>query len=307
MTAGEPDPRTARTPREFREHLKEWRAARPGLSLNELTRRVQRHGGALSRAVIGRVFQDAARQDTLPQRDYVERVVVAGALERCPTRPCACRPEEVEVWLAAWDALDRLPPDPGHLPPVPGLTPRDRGRPSVPVIGGAVLVVVLAVVAVLVTVAVSRSSRPPDAGTVSPAGGGGGDSALPCRAGVSEGDVIDSAPLPGDEARRVDPVLDFGHLRGSAWYRLHRGEMYYWGRGYRDRGLAGTGQGGIRLDWRRGNGPWHTCDVPVTAADGDGKARTPAVRKVIGGVPVTIRICLWASSSTYTEECTAPL
>ncbi|WP_433172630.1 hypothetical protein [Actinoallomurus sp. CA-150999] len=167
-------------------------------------------------------------------------------------------------------------------------------RPLVSSIG---VVVAGAVSAGVLWSALGRSQRrPPSSVPAAPAGS-------TCATGADADATIDSSMLRGRDAKRENPTLDFAYLHGSAWYAYHNGTTYYWGRGRSD---AGTG--GVRLDWRVGTGPWHSCPAIITGHNPTGDyVRTPAVKKVVGGIDLVMRICLWADYPRYTEKCTNEL
>ncbi|MGW4247048.1 hypothetical protein [Nocardia sp. NPDC004722] len=100
--------------------------------------------------------------------------------------------------------------------------------------------------------------------------------------------VSDSRLLAGPNAVRVNPVLDFGQMFGSAWHVNREGTTYYWAKGNSQPGVRGS----IELRWRTGDQPWHLCNVAITGDEGHEDRRTPAIPTIIDGRPVTVRVCL---------------
>ncbi|GAA4627822.1 hypothetical protein GCM10023196_041630 [Actinoallomurus vinaceus] len=271
-----------------------------GLSLRRLERRAR--ALALPRwlpsSTVSDVFRNPGRLVAMTDR----REFVASIL-RC------CDVTEAGPWLAALDRLVLEKHAPGGsdetTSPVATSTD-DKGadtstdveragaavRPLLPIIGA---VVACAVSAGVVWFALGRSQRRPPPSSA-PAGS-------TCAADAAADATIDASELRGRDAKRENPTLDFAYLHGSAWYAYHNGATYYWGRGRSD---AGTG--GVRLDWRVGTGPWHSCPAIITGhSPTRDYVRTPAVKKVVGGVDLVMRICLWADYPRYTEKCTGEL
>ncbi|MFD0691185.1 hypothetical protein [Actinomadura fibrosa] len=292
---------------------------RSGLSLRRLERRARALD--LPRWLPSSTVSDVFRRPELlagmpDRREFVESIL------RC------CDVTEPAPWLATLDRLTTppeplpqtasdtalpapapAPPGPTSLPaataPPPGsalspgaVPPPSAGRAgrSRRVVRAAIAGAALMAVAVGVTAAVWPSgagSRPRSAGAV--------PQAPAC--GARPANLIDASTLVGESAKRENPTLDFGYMHGSAWYETRDGATYYWGRGSSE-----TGTGGVRLDWRIGGGPWHPCPAPIIGpGTRDRHVRTPAIRKVVDGTDVVVRVCLWADYPQHDEKCTRPL
>jgi hypothetical protein len=249
-----------------------------GMSLRRLERRSRTLGLSrwLPSSTVSDVFRNPGRLAAMTdRREFVESIL------RC------CDVTEIDGWL---DALDRV---------AAGTPPGDAGRPrtvlgSRRVIAVAGLVVAGALATGVAWLATDRPDHPPAA--AEPAG-------ATCATGEAQDATVDASTLAGADAKREDPTLDFGYLHGSAWYAYRGGATYYWGRGRSD-----SRTGGVRLDWRVRQGPWHSCPALITGSGpADQYVRTPAIRKVVGGTDLVMRICLWADYPRHTEKCTAEL
>ncbi|MEU4425557.1 hypothetical protein AB0F81_33460 [Actinoplanes sp. NPDC024001] len=126
-----------------------------------------------------------------------------------------------------------------------------------------------------------------------------------CRLGATGADIIENTPqlFDDDAATRIDPVLDFDQMNGSARYARHDGRTYYWGRAGSDD--HDPHAGGARVRWSTPGGRWRSCATPLARSE-RGYVHTPAVATTIGGQPVTVQICLWRDDPRR-ENCTVEI
>ena len=313
------DPASAKTVDEYVGLLSEL-CARSGLSLRRLERRarVLELPRWLPTSTVSDVFRTPHRLAGMPdRREFVESIL------RC------CEVAEPAPWLTVLDRLalqewrdsrgntahNGQVRDEGPQPEGPGQREGSRDdsraggerrfalrRSSRWMLLFAAVVTVAAGYTFVWFAATGAGGRTANAGPATGPAAGKAPGAA-CSASPAGGQMVVASALAGPAAKREDPTLDFGYMHGSAWYGERGGAAYYWGRG-----LSETRTGGVRLDWRIGGGPWHRCPAVITGYGArSGYVRTPAVRKVINGTDVVVRVCLWADYPRHDEKCTRPL